>query len=215
MVITRKVARTSSKQATDYLLCSDCEELFSKHGESWMSQNGVDSNGNFKLQELLKAATPLATIQNARLISGKRALQAEGEKLVYFATSVFWRAAAHSWKLERHDLERINLGKYEDDFRRYLLGETGFPETAVLWCHVAPSQAPMGGLVAPYLKNKSTYYQFHFAMTGVAFDLFVGRMIPEAIRQTCLHTSAEQVIFLSDVVEPSLISSLTDLHPKG
>lgn len=159
-------------------------------------------------------STPLAAIRNAKIISGKQALSSATVKLVYFATSVFWRAAVHSWKLKRNRLDQINLGKYEEDFRLYLLGEAAFPENAALWCYVAPAEMPMGGLVAPYRKNKSTHYQFHFAITGVAFDLFVGKMIPEAIRQTCLHRSTEQIIFLSDVVETNLISMLTDLHPR-
>jgi hypothetical protein len=123
VVVTKKFVTTSSKQASDYLLCSDCEDLFNKNGEAWMSLNGFEGPGKFKLQELLKAAIPLAEIRNAKLISGKGILRAETEKLAYFPTSVFWRAAVHSWKLERHRLKKINLGKYEDDFRRYLLAK--------------------------------------------------------------------------------------------
>ena len=209
VIVTPESARTSSNQVKDYVLCHGCEGLFNKNGETWMSQYGFLAPGKFKLQEAMRRTAPLARIQNANLISGARALSPEAlAKLVYFSASVFWRAAVHSWRLDNHPLAKIDLGKFEDDFRLYLLGEAQFPNHAAIWCHVSPAEIPMGGMVFPHLKGKGTCHPFRFAIPGVEFDLFVGQTIPQEVRQTCLRNSADHVIFLSDVADANLVSWL-------
>ena len=170
----------------------------------------------FKLQEAMRRTTPLARIQNADLISGARALSPEAlAKVVYFSASVFWRAAVHAWRIEHHPLVKIDLRMYEEEFRLYLLGEAQFPNDAAMWCHVSPAEIPLGGVIFPHLKSKGTCHQFRFAIPGVAFDLFVGQTIPAKIRQTCVHHSADHVIFLSDVADVILVSSVKALDRPG
>jgi len=43
-------------------------------------------------------------------------------KLVYFASSIIWRASIHIWKYEGHQLKTLDLGVgYQEEFRLYLL----------------------------------------------------------------------------------------------
>lgn len=204
---------TSSRQIKDYLLCGACEDLFNKNGETWMSQNGFRAPGEFKLQQAMKRTVPLLVIPEAKILPGDLALTPDAlAKLTYFATSVFWRAAAQPWKISGHLQVRVELGEYEQNLRLYLLGKAQFPKNVAMWCHVSPAERPMGGLVAPYRKHKSTHHQFHFAIPGVAFDLFVGQTIPEGIYQLCMHRSVEHVVFLSDVVDSGFVSLVRSMR---
>jgi hypothetical protein len=36
VVVGRNITATTSKQVSDYVLCSDCEQLFNRNGENWM-----------------------------------------------------------------------------------------------------------------------------------------------------------------------------------
>lgn len=211
VIITSDYAGTSSNQIRDLLLCDACEGLFSK-SETWMSENGFGAPEKFKLHPAKVGATLLLPITNA-IISSYSALSDDAlSEFVYFPTSLFWRAAVHSWRSGQHPLVKIELGKYEDQFRRYLLGETPFPNHAALWCHVSPAAEPHGGVIPPYLKNKRSYHQFRFVITGIVFDLFVGCMIPEEILQTCLHRSEEHVVFISDEADRELSAAMTAIR---
>ena len=57
--ITRDKASTTSKQVTSYFLCSECEQRFSDHGERYVLAQCLREDGQFKLRELLEAASPL------------------------------------------------------------------------------------------------------------------------------------------------------------
>jgi hypothetical protein len=49
------------------------------------------------------------------------------DQLCYFGASVFWRASVHRWAGEFY----IDFGSvYNEQFRRFLMGEVGFPEDA-------------------------------------------------------------------------------------
>lgn len=208
MIVTKRFDLVTSKQVTDHVFCSTCEDHFNRNGEKWLAANGCRQPGEFLVRDALLSCTPMGIVSNARLVSAAAIPALDVPKIVYFATSVFWRAAVHTWRLDEHTLEPISFGLYEDQFRRYLLGELDFPEHAAIWVHVSPAVEPQVGLIAPFRKNKSTYSQFHFSITGMAFDLFVGRMVPEAIRQTCLCRSIEKVMFLSDLVDRSFVDSM-------
>jgi hypothetical protein len=51
--------------------------------------------------------------------------------ITYFGMSVFWRAAALSWRLGDRGIG-INLGLYAEPFRAFLLGQSGFPDRTAL-----------------------------------------------------------------------------------
>jgi hypothetical protein len=53
------------------------------------------------------------------------------EAISYFAASMFWRASVHDWN-NRAD-EPIQLGPYEEQFRKYLMEESDFPVDCALW----------------------------------------------------------------------------------
>ena len=52
--MTRKSTVATAKQVTAYLLCSECEALFSHKGENYVLTQCIQRNGQFRLRELLQ-----------------------------------------------------------------------------------------------------------------------------------------------------------------
>ena len=53
VVVKAGRAYQTSRQIQDYLLCDKCEDLFSKHGEAWVTGNCYRENGSFYLRDSL------------------------------------------------------------------------------------------------------------------------------------------------------------------
>ncbi len=104
----------------------------------WEATQGCRGAREFVVRDALLGCTPMGTISNARLVSAATVPAVDVPKIVYFATSVFWRAAVHTCTLDEHMLEPIIFGSYEDQFRRHLLGELDFPEHSALWQALFP-----------------------------------------------------------------------------
>lgn len=120
IVVTPKVALKTSRQVSDYLLCRDCEERFNKGGEKWIVENCWRGETDFPLNAALKAATPIAGSKPDLMIYFGASIPAiDLERIVYFAASVFWRAAVNDWG---ENPIKLDLGPYEDSLRRFLLG---------------------------------------------------------------------------------------------
>jgi hypothetical protein len=87
----------TSKQAQQYLLCSDCEQLFSKRGEAWVMSHCWRSVGDFPIQQILFRSTPIIANDELKIYAGSAIPELDMDKLVYFGASVFWRAAVCEW----------------------------------------------------------------------------------------------------------------------
>jgi hypothetical protein len=169
----------TSKQVKDHLLCVECEDRFSKGGERWVMTNGFHSSGRFPLQAALMNATPAHQATDFSAYPGTTIPGVELESLVYFATSVFWRAAVHDWGDAEY---RLQLGShYQEEFRQYLMGVASFPNHVALLIEVSDASTlleipafPFGG------KTDGTYFSYRFHIPGVGFTLFLGKRIPEA-----------------------------------
>src|SRR5579863_6657832 len=85
-LVGRKITATTSKQVTDYVLCTDCEGLFNRNAENWMLQQ-VWNGERFPLGERLRLAIQHYTFQDFLAFSG-RAMGINAEALGYFTLSV-------------------------------------------------------------------------------------------------------------------------------
>jgi hypothetical protein len=94
-------------------------------------------------------------------------------QLSYFALSVFWRASACPWDALDQTMQ-IDLGPYREKLRRFLLGEEGFPEHAVLIASVSTKTTPQLGAVFPYSNRVNGVWQHRFSMPGMASWLHLG-----------------------------------------
>src|SRR5271156_6072063 len=98
VVLSDEQLLQSTAQLSDYLLCPDCEQRFSRNGEAWVLNNVPRNYGEkFPILDALSAEVPLLMDGGTKLFSGAKVKSLDMEKVVYFAMSVFWRGAVHQW----------------------------------------------------------------------------------------------------------------------
>jgi hypothetical protein len=126
--------KPSSFQVKDYVLCRDCEQRLSKNGEKYVMGIVTKRDGRFPLLEKLDGVATRMHAPKWRSYSVVDTPDVvDRAKVAYFALSVFWRASIHTWIADDGERVRIDLGsKYNEELRRYLLGEMGVPKNAAL-----------------------------------------------------------------------------------
>jgi hypothetical protein len=196
VLVGKEVTTTTSRQISDYLLCAQCEELFSKHGESWIMRQ-VWNGRHFPLADKLKGAIAHYQVEDARAFSSTAA-EIDADKLAYFALSVIWRAGVHEWTLPHNGkMDLLDLGPAEEQIRRYLLGESPFPDRVGVIVNVCDDQLSKDSLYppCPYLHVPGLAYSM---MTrGVNFLVFVNVLDP-SLRAWCCIGSTTRLIWLRD-----------------
>lgn len=132
-VMTAKGGKQSSHQTKDYVLCRECEQRFSTNGEYYVMRLVTKRNGQFPLMEILARVAPTKTGRDWKAYSSADTPNIDREKMAYVAISVFWRASVHTWEQVDGKKIRIDLGKkYNEEVRKYLLGESPVPKNASL-----------------------------------------------------------------------------------
>ena len=205
VLVTKGCRLQTSYQAVDSLLCTDCEKLFDNNGEDWVMRHCYRGRSKFRLRTILESHAPIAyssetIIYGAHLVSGVSI-----EQLVYFCTSVFWRASVQDWWASGQKYEAIKLGdKYQEHIRQYLLGNMGFPENATISVVLSKLNRPPLAFCFPVsYKIESNYTsRFHchrFHIPGITFMLTIGREIaiePEE-SYSCILRSQFHPVFVS------------------
>lgn len=220
--ITHAKAVATSKQATSYFLCSECEHRFSVGGERYVLAQCLRLDGQFKLRELLEAASPLgeAVSQTSgspvKIYDAQHLLGSAIDQYLYFAASIFWRASAHSWKIEGKSIDKISLGPYEEDFRRYLLSEAPFPQNARLWVMVASERDDLtiNTVVGPCTVNMGRSHRHKFWIGGIGFVLFLGSDAVKQFDANALNGNGQQRIWLAPWRDDSLFQGILKLSKE-
>ena len=206
-VTTRTTSFTSSRQVVSPFLCGVCEHRFSQNGESYVLDQCARGDDQFKLRELLLAATPLGC-DSERGISVYDAQSLLGRKInpyLYFAASVFWRASAHRWKMGSEPVAQISLGStYQEQFRLYLLGKEAFPDKARLVVHVSSEEKPHFVTVFPCATRTNGVPRHKFYIPGLLFILFLSGHAVKQFDGGALNGSKQQLIWVCPWEEDSL-----------
>ncbi len=190
----------SSDQVWAHLLCRPCEQRFNSRGECWMLNQCFQSkSGRFALYADLVNQPELLRVQDDVYYAGS---QLPGvASLVYFAMSVFWRAAAHRWKLREEECH-VELGPLTESIRRFLLDQGPIPgHTALITLLAPPNNArPIAHFPAQSGGAADGYRTFEFLIPGVNFILFTGKRIPQDFMKMCTASSPERVIGVSNIM---------------
>lgn len=186
-------------QASDYLLCEECEARFRTNGEAWVLAHCYRGKRSFLLHDLVTKLPLIGRMERFAAYDTAVAGRLDTTKLAYFAASMFWRSAVHRWKLGPVRLFSIRLGKYEEDFRNYLLRNSDFPANAVLSVTVAESKECLPVALFPVSVNDGRYHHHWFRIPGIAFHLYVGNSLDESLRHGC--TVRGNVIYMSDIID--------------
>jgi hypothetical protein len=191
--VSAEIVMETSRQTQDYLLCTGkdgCEERLNKGGESWTLPLLMKKNRSFPLYDLLKAREHFNE-PDIRAYLASRIPEIDVEKLTHFAMGIFWKASVHSWKKHK-DKPRIQLGKYSGAIRRYLMGETGFPDGLALMVNVVAPEKAMILFTDPITgEDKHSHFVY---VPGILFGLVVDRTVTVEIRVGCFATHPDHPI---------------------
>lgn len=177
----------TSHQLQAQLLCRECEARFERGGEGWTIPRLWKAGGTFRLREILAAGEPAGQRNDLRVYLGHGVPGFEVDRLVYFAASVFWRAGARRWN-DGPDEHHIELGPYMEPLRRFLMGESPFPDGMTMSILLtSKDDAPGNQIVSPpALRGRTTSYRrYQFDVPGVRFALYVGKELPAENVRTC------------------------------
>lgn len=157
------------------------------------------NSNEFRLKELLDSTKPLSTtpiqVHAAAPIS-----EIDVSKLTYFGASILWRASSHRWRSLKDEVPQLHLGKYNEELRRYLLGETLFPANIVILIGVIPDEKLWFVACPPYGNRINEFWEYRFAFLGIFFSILLGARIDPDVRPLCSFRSKEKFIFTGNKV---------------
>jgi hypothetical protein len=165
------------------LLCSACEARFSRNGED----------------EVLKHVAPKLVLKRMPLAERMRAAGArdsdpsvpshdardfdiDTDKFAYFALSIVWRRTIHEWSSA---ISRWELGRFGEDMRTYLLGETVFPHKVAVIVIVCSDQTSRRMWTVPMSFDEAGCRNFAFQARGIYFRVMEGFLPLFAIAGDC------------------------------
>lgn len=209
VLMTPQVSVISSQQLRDYAFCSDCERRFNRNGESWILANMARMNG-FKLQDALIQAGPVAVHPTIALYAGAAIPSIDMDALVYFAMSIFWRAAVQEWKSIDGLTTRLDLDGHEEEIREFLLGGP-FPADAVVMVSVWPNRQVLPAAHTPREGHPDGFKAFDFLVPGIEFRLLLGASIPADLRQFCAQTSPERYVAATTMLVDKVMDTFASM----
>jgi hypothetical protein len=178
------MTRTQVKQP---LLCNECEQLFSDNGESHVLHAiAPKSRKRFPLHDRMRVAYAREADATSSRFHGPD-FNLDMDKFAYFAVSVVWRIAATRWVMPNGVLtEEHNLGTFQENMRRYLLGETPLPSDMAVIVIVCSDTVSRTRFFAPGSFIEGNCINFRFLARGVTFRVMMGyQMLPYLREQSC------------------------------
>lgn len=160
----------SDMQITGKLLCSTCEQRFSKFGESIVSKVWATSKG-FPLREQLVNASVMYSDADFKIFENESFSKELVDGLFYFAVSLIWRA--HVWDRSDARVADVSLGPYKEKFRRFLL-EGCKLESVHLLANINVYRSINGMITMPVPQSLMGRKAFVFELLGITFCLCVG-----------------------------------------
>ena len=204
--ITPEGSVQSSKQQRAHLLCQTCEAILSREGEDWIFRHGMKNDGRFPLADLLRTYTPSVGThaEHTRLYESNLIPEINAAAITHFAVGIFWKASLYPWNTDM--TIPVNLGGYDNHFRRFLLGETAFPQDAVLTVCVRE-----GGVIdklthTPHGMSGPKISTYQFPTPGFSFVLTIGKQIPLRTSQYCFVRGLGRPIVTTVAVEQFLLN---------
>jgi hypothetical protein len=214
-VLSGKGAVQSSRQMKARLLCADCEQRLSKHGENWVLKHCLRKDGSFPLASILAARTPdISSPPNPTKIYYAAGIpEINISALAYFAASIFWRGSIHPWRDDGSI--PVELGPFQEQFRKYLMGQEAFPKDASLWLMVREGKEIGRLTYAPIGARQGNFHTYKFPMPGVAFSLTVSKNIPANHREICLVHGPGNPVIVTSLIEKLLVSDAVKMRQKA
>jgi len=197
VLLTSSGRQQTSFQASQYLLCAECEARFNRNGEDWIMRHCYRGRDRFRLRNLLHQAQPIHADEVATIYCASSVPGVSIEKIVYFCVSVFWRASVRSWESSGHKYEAISLGpKYREQLRQYLMGEADFPQAATVMLIVSQLQRPVIVFNFPDTIRVDSRHCHTLHIPGLTLQLSLGSQFEPGAFDTCIVRSPFHPIFV-------------------
>ncbi len=193
-----QVIMSSGRQLQHPLLCEDCDGSLSRKGEGWLLPLLATIKGAFPFFDILQRVPPDVADGDSKMYATSRNPEIDTAKLTHFAMGVFWKASVHSWS-GNETTRLIELGKYGESVRTFLLGQSPFPPDIVLTIGAVPPPVKTICFCYPYRGSEREYHNFLFYVPGLEFALLVGGRVPARSRQSCFATSPLHPILACDL----------------
>lgn len=192
--LRRKTAIQTDKQVKRPLLCSACEDLFSKNGEKRMGQLWATTSG-FPLLVLLNSEAAISKGERFDMYDSRLLDAGVVNSIFYFAVSIFWRAQVWDWGYEEDAYKRALGAHHESEFRSFLLGKQSLDDV-LLFVNVN-SDPDTSAVMSFPISGWSGADQLHtFSLLGMKFTMYVGRSISSVTRAP-FDTHQTQIMFVS------------------
>jgi hypothetical protein len=207
VTVTKRTSQTSSTQMKTYLLCGQCERRFNENGERvalrWIAPKAI-KRGSFPIGDRLNLALPRHSTPVLAWYWAS-AVGISTEKLAYFALSILWRGAVHSWPLPDGSglTSRMDLGEYQEPIREYLLGSAPFPDDVVVVLTVCTDWVSRNIVTTPTHVSSSPYNKYYLQTQGLHFSILMGSNLTPEIRQLCCVSSNNKWIFAANHADQS------------
>jgi hypothetical protein len=198
------------------LLCFDCEQRVSKFGECWVLANCLQKGGiTFPLAALLASKTPALAGRNSstKVNNAAEIPEIDLSALAYFGASIFWRGCIHPWNTD--GTIPVNLGPYQEQFRRYLLGNQEFPEHCYLLVAFRDAKELSGLTYPPVGGRQGTHHVYRFPMPGLAFTLLIGRKTTQNLRSMCFVNGHLKPIVFTGILEQQLFDEAIKMYSRN
>lgn len=194
VTVTFGKARQTSKQTSDYLLCSDCEGILDRMGEKHVLPLLADKDG-FPLYDLLLNSTQSVAEADFSIYLCANVSSLHCEQIAHFAVGIFWKAAVHSWRGGASTV-KLDLRGREEPLREYLLGAKPFPDDVLLILRIAPPTVPLLWAVAPVSSRDASQGLYRFHVPGIEFSLHVEGQSARDLRECCFVHNPGHPVFV-------------------
>ncbi len=174
----------SDNQIKAHFLCEECEEKLNRFGENIVIPQCFKGSSEFTLLDKISSATQFLRNGSEKWINPKIEDNFDDQEYLYFAASIFWRASA--WPNDINKYKGLLGAKYEEQFRKFLIGEKDFPENAYLAVFADRGVDKFPIIIFPSATKKHGYHHHVFYIPGVKFSLILGSMV-DNVRKLSIH----------------------------
>lgn len=197
VLVTPNTAMFTSVQMKDYVFCGECERRFDQYGEDYVIRQ-MRGDGGFPLLERLNVS-PSFDFSTKEGIYAGNALGIDMEKFGYFALSMAWRSAIHTWpSIRGHVPESVDLGTLKEPIRQFLLGRAPFPQDVTVLVTACTDIFSQRAMYAPTKLLGSPTPGISFLACGIHFLIWMGMPNPPAVKDLCCYKSERGYLFRRD-----------------
>lgn len=197
----------TDNQITKKLLCFSCEQLFSKLGENVVSKLWA-TNKDFPFHDLIKKSQLVSSEDGAEIFHSQSFSDELQRGIYYFALSMIWRA--HIWSRDEYGKKRVDLGRYEEKIRNFLLGESDV-DRVYLIVTVNTHRSINGLITTPVSRKMFGRHAYLFELLGMKYHLYVGGSKLDGFVETFLYMRSKVIIMTSRAAELAGHEMISDI----